>query len=532
SSALPSPPSFSEAQGYYGHLPSWPKLVARTETTPWVEPNWHNEVSGKRVLRVAGDHPLTKVWEDNLAFRIHALLDETKVQWTSTDVLRIGYTDYPLHPAPVVLWIGVMPSSLSGTHGVVVAHECSNLLEENGITDVDVEIRESIVSHSAGVGPALLNHSRLSDESMIKVQDRFTALLGVGICAQSTPWVQGTGGFFILEGTNTEKLLLVTARHVVFPPDRYKNELFTQKDSSQLRHNVMLLGDMAFNAYLGSIKSEIRHREYMVETYERHLKELAEKDAPKVKVDDTLSSLEHAKNVVKRLNIFHDDVQTNWATPESRILGHVILSPPISVGGSSGCPVEGYTEDWAVIEIDASKLKPRNFEGNTIDLCTRISPVDLIRMIDPNWSSGSLFYPLDGLLRLKGTISDAEMRKPPESDDYCLMVIKRGTATDLTVGRSNNICSYTRNYFDGEEVQTSKQWAILQHNQKTREAFSAKGDSGSAVVDKQGRIGGLLTSGARDPHSSDTDFDITYATPINFLLKRLKENRIFEPNLN
>ena len=38
-----------------------------------------------------------------------------------------------------------MPASLSGADGVIVASKCRELLVENGITDVDVEIRESIV---------------------------------------------------------------------------------------------------------------------------------------------------------------------------------------------------------------------------------------------------------------------------------------------------------------------------------------------------------------------------------------------------
>ena len=38
-----------------------------------------------------------------------------------------------------------MPGSLSGEYGVVVTSECNKLLVEHDITDVDVEIRESIV---------------------------------------------------------------------------------------------------------------------------------------------------------------------------------------------------------------------------------------------------------------------------------------------------------------------------------------------------------------------------------------------------
>jgi hypothetical protein len=73
------------------------------------------------------------------------------------------------------------------------------------------------------------------------------------------------------------------------------------------------------------------------------------------------------------------------------------------------------------------------------------------------------------------------------------MVIKRGRTTSLTVGRANNVFSFTRRYFGDSRV--SKEWAILPFDSKSG-AFSEKGDSGSVVVDGAGRIGGLLTGGS------------------------------------
>ncbi|KAJ3487305.1 hypothetical protein NLJ89_g11727 [Agrocybe chaxingu] len=90
------------------------------------------------------------------------------------------------------------------------------------------------------------------------------------------------------------------------------------------------------------------------------------------------------------------------------------------------------------------------------------------------------------------------------------MVIKRGTTTGLTVGRANNIFSYARIYDDDgdDKAKTSEEWAILPFDSESG-AFSKKGDSGSVIVDGLGRIG--------DPN-------ITYATPISFVLKRTEEN--------
>ena len=79
-----------EALTYYAGLPSRPVLVARSSKTLWKAPDGPEAYSVIRKLRPIGNHALKEVWEDNLALKIHALLDSMKVDWTSTDVVRIG----------------------------------------------------------------------------------------------------------------------------------------------------------------------------------------------------------------------------------------------------------------------------------------------------------------------------------------------------------------------------------------------------------------------------------------------------------
>ena len=477
-----------------------------------------------RELRIVGNHALQEVWEDDLALKLHVLLDSMEVKWTSTDVVRIRDVEESF--APVILWIGVIPTSLSGDDGVIVASKCRELLVECNIADVNVEIRESAVIHS--VGPKLLTPAETSNPT-VDAREPLTTTLGLPICAESTPWAEGTGGFFITEGGNTERLLLVTARHVVFNPGKNENKHFEHKNGSQ-RYKVTLFGDAAFNKYLKSIKAKIEGKESTVEYRSRCIEAIerkggraANKDPRKVREE-----LYKARVAIEELDIFYRDILTHWTTPESHILGHIILSPPISVGvGSSG----SYTEDWAVIEIDPSKVDTSNFGGNAIDLGTRIPFVKFIRMVCPNHQDTySYKHPHDRLLRVKDTIPDEEMRHLTaldENDDPCLMVIKRGNTTGLTVGRANNIFSYARNYYNDNKTETSKEWAILPFDSKSG-PFSAKGDSGSVIVDRLGRIGGLLTGGA----GATSSLDITYATPIGFLLKRMQENGLHEPNIS
>ena len=113
-----------------------------------------------------------------------------------------------------------------------------------------------------------------------------------------------------------------------------------------------------------------------------------------------------------------------------------------------------------------------------------------------------------------------------------LLVIKRSNTTGLTIGWANDVCSYTNNYDSNGKAETSKEWAILPFDSKPGRAFSKKGDSGSVIVDGFGRIGGLLTGGACSASCSDMNMDITYATPISFLLKRMQDNGLYEPNIH
>lgn len=133
--ALPSPLPEMEAKHYYRGLPPSPPLVARSSTTPLEE-------STVKELRPVGNYAIKEIWEGSFSLKLFDILDSVKVQWTSIDLVRIGNIEETF--APVVVWIGVRPASLSGYDGLDVASKCKKLLLEHDIADVDVEIRESL----------------------------------------------------------------------------------------------------------------------------------------------------------------------------------------------------------------------------------------------------------------------------------------------------------------------------------------------------------------------------------------------------
>jgi hypothetical protein len=154
-------------------------------------------------------------------------------------------------------------------------------------------------------------------------------------------------------------------------------------------------------------------------------------------------------------------------------------------------------------------------------------------MMYPHTSAQPGFkYPDDRLLPLRDIISEDLMRAPDTVDqdnEPCLHVIKNGFATGVTVGRATGVFSYVREYLHDQTFRTSMEWAILPHGNKSG-LFSADGDSGSLIVDGRGRYGGLLTGGTRKAATESSD--ITYATPIWWLLPVIKSNGFPDAHLN
>jgi hypothetical protein len=196
-----------------------------------------------------------------------------------------------------------------------------------GIADVEVEIRESIVTRFAG--PKLLTPDLISDDAISALREQLTPTLGLPICAQHTPCIGGTGGLFLAEGGNNKKLLLLTARHVVYPPNKSHNN--SQRDE-------------AFKTYLKSIDEKKTEFTSSIEHQELRIRLMKTRDDPEVEIDVQIAEqvLEMTRKTLISLNGFYKDVSTRWDTPESRLLGHVVLSPPISVGAGSSS--DGYRD--------------------------------------------------------------------------------------------------------------------------------------------------------------------------------------------
>ena len=367
SSLLPHSVTKQEATSYYAGLPSSPILVYRSSTTPWKRPTGPEAYLERKELKPVFNQKLVNIWHV-LGPKVCDCLDSKQVMWTSVDIVRFAKVGEA--PGPIVLWIGVMPQSLSSEDAHTAAIGCLQCLELFQLTDVEVEFRESIFTRS--VGPKLLK-SISSTNPTASVCGPLTPALGLPIAARATSYAEGTGALYISEGHDSEKVYVLTARHVVFPPNAGSNELYNRK---QIRHwhprrEVILPGPKAFQTMLKSTTVEIGERKIMVDLYNEQLEDLQGGDQEEEEEEERhwltiQGELNNAEAAIGALNQFHDKATKYWSEESLRVIGHVAYSPPITVGAGA----EHYTEDWALIELDRNKIDWDSFKGNAVDLGT------------------------------------------------------------------------------------------------------------------------------------------------------------------
>ena len=142
------PPSSDEAEAYYHGLPSMPRLVGRTSAgivswpPPPLPPVLNYTASPTKSLARVGRHRILECWESTVREKVlHAI---GSLDWTSVDVVRIGYDNVPVEERPVVVWVGVTNKAHPWNPDVCKAlRECRRILDQAGLSDVECEIRVS-----------------------------------------------------------------------------------------------------------------------------------------------------------------------------------------------------------------------------------------------------------------------------------------------------------------------------------------------------------------------------------------------------
>ncbi|KAM5540702.1 hypothetical protein V8D89_005733 [Ganoderma adspersum] len=496
---------------YYRGLPSTPPLIATTKPGPFKEPTGPGAYTVlKELPRVLGDHPLASVWDSGLADCLRHGLNTMRVNWTSIDVVRIA--EVRESSGLAIVWIGVEVGALSFEEGSVVAHNCRTFIDSYDIPDYHVEIRESSAMKQAGNSLRFLDPVPLSDATFA-ARDPYTATLGIPLAAKDTPCVEGTGGFYLSAGGDDRNIYLVTARHVVLPAGKDDNQEYERKNHSTARKDIVVLGTSGFDEKLAAIDHAIEFQNAeVIDALERmELVKDAEDLLSVREREDAERQLEKAKEGLQGLRDLRREIATGWSAKESRVFGELVWAPPITCSTEPG----QYTLDLAVIKIDEGTLDANNYRGNAINIGNKYARHEFqerVRLHDTCPESFKFKYPTDRLVMLQDQVPEIDLAKPPMLDrngDPYLIVFKNGTSTGTTIGKANNVSSYTRAFFAGQ--------------------YQRQGDSGSCVADVLGRVCGILAGGCTSESNvkGSLAFDMAYVTPISFIMKILHGTQRF-----
>ncbi|KAH9967653.1 hypothetical protein BGW80DRAFT_1340654 [Lactifluus volemus] len=523
SDPIPTPPFVvTEAMSkvYYKGLPSKPPLIATTRPGPFEDPTGPEAYTVLKEIRVLGNHSLAKAWDDGLAESLCRELNKMRVYWTSLDALRIVNAGESSGPA--IVWVGVELGSLSFEEGCVVAFNCRPIIDSYGIRDYHVEIRESRVMRLSG-DSLFLDPVPLSDPTF-SARDPFTATLGIPISTKNRPSSEGTGGFYLSAGGDDKDIYLVTARHVILPIDGDNTE-YERKNNSRAREDMIVLGTEGFKEWLDAIDHDIKAQEcYVITDAMERLALVNDADDPESVTErkEAGQALQKANEAVKALKLLRRNIATHWGAEEKRVFGELVWAPPIGFSTEPG----KFTLDLAVIKVDTGKLDKNNYRGNSINIGNKYTRQQFMEKVYLRGSNPTSFkFPPDRLVKLQGTVPEKYLTNPPMLDlnsDPCLVVFKNGAKTGTTVGKANNVDSFTRTYLSGQEW-VSREWPVIPTDNKSG-AFSDRGDSGSCVADAFGRIGGIIIGGASSGTESS---DVTYVTPISFIMKVLHDTERF-----
>ena len=297
---------------------------------------------------------------------MYTFLDSLHVEWSTIDPVR--FAEEGGEAGPLYLWVGVVPRSLSFEGAKAAADGCKKILTDAHFPDIEIAFRESVFTRSTG--PQLLNHVPFFDPTA-DIRIPFTPALGVQIAPKDTPYFEGTGALYLRESSQTDRVFLLTARHVALPPFVYDNKLYVRKSPSTRRQAVLFLGSKAYTDALEAIMTKIANLVICTRTYKARIEALRKAtESEDTEVADARQELQDklakTEKIIMDLYKFHNDITRNWSTPSLRVLGHVVYAPAISV--STG--PKQFTEDWALINLDRDKINWNVFKGNVVSLGT------------------------------------------------------------------------------------------------------------------------------------------------------------------
>ncbi|KAI1765222.1 hypothetical protein GGR53DRAFT_465567 [Hypoxylon sp. FL1150] len=521
--AGPRMPSNEERDEYYLGLAGKPRLVARTSQDEWSLPARGREWDTRPRKRYAPvlqyrQPEIVSRWSKDLTLALVRALKDCS--WTYFYPIRIGRDDTIPQEYPTILLIAVENDSLQWDKGISIALKCRTILRDFKIADVEVEIREGKYTPCAAfaelerqIDPQGWTNQPLRETNKCALP--MLSSLGHAIGYAEERVGDGSLGLYIRLGNDTSPVYGLTCRHVVHK-GRSPTEAYVPSEEPKQYH--VRGSDRVFRDFLGDLEQQqvelerdTRPLQSMKERWEQwyiHDESLKHK-RPTEQDMIRLAELESAAAYNKRfIELFK-----NISDKKDRQIGHLAFLPKLEL--SSDRP--GYLKDWALIELDLTKFN--GAPGNKVFIGNQYDPTGSLERFMEN-----------GFLSLRLKPQDLQDLDPKEP----MIVGKRGFKTGLTYGRTSSIEAVVRHPTSKDGDHFAWEMLIVPVSRCDDARFSAPGDSGSCVFDMHGNVVGIVsgqtyeTSGDGQRHWG---YDVTFATPIRWVLEDIQRFTGLEPRL-
>ncbi|KAL6302385.1 hypothetical protein BKA93DRAFT_827469 [Sparassis latifolia] len=298
-----------------------------------------------REARPVCNHPIRAVWH-TLGEQVYKFLHSLGVLWSTID--PVCFAEEEGEAGPLYLWVGINSRSPTLEVAKAVAVGCKKILAAAQFPDIEIAFRDSVFTHP------------------------FTGTLGVQVAPQKTPYFEGTGALYLCESGQSNRVFLLTARHVPLPMSVYRNELYEHKTTSQHYDEVLILGSRAYQDAIKDMMAKIGCELIFVDQYKRELAALGKvtesEDATRAEAcQEFKGKLMKVEKTITAVDAFHGDITKHW--------------------------------NWALIELNCDKIDWNHFKGNIVYLGNKILVPDFILKMHPHPKGRSSFkYPVGSLL--------------------------------------------------------------------------------------------------------------------------------------
>ena len=500
----------AEQESYYHGLPSRPVYLAGSRNPRRVTlfPHPHRV----HLYPVSATASICVRWQEEILPIVLRILDDHCPEAVCLDLVKIGLSETE---ADTIVWIGVNPSFAPTAAEHLVAKVERELLQCEIDEVFRVEIRITTITES--VGP--FADMDVFDPRAAPYATPLRASMGIGLSPQSHPNRLGTGGIFLQNGSSPQVYLL-TCHHVVSPDAEARLPEDTARSSIE---RVSLSVNDPVAKVLEALARRLKNDSETLRPMKFMQKSLARKGPP-TETDGNEAEVEDYHRQVKEVEAFITSYSGTTAALNAgraaiealqdgqldQTIGHVHCYPPIRISAVDFC------EDWALVVLNDASI-PSEGVINGIIFPMIPGAHDIPFALESRLSKDT-----DGVLRATSCI--------PEMENGSHDVVKNGVKSGLTAGRSNPAKSVLRHVVDptasgGIKSVWSKEVPVLGTPEQM--PFSKEGDSGAVVLDANGRMLGMLTSGAGSPGGLK---DVTYLTPMWWLLERLRAFG-FDPQL-